>query len=246
MSVAVATPREAKIGDNLSAEMQAYETHKANLEDLFAEAKNWLDGSPVENQAQHDELERLLDMVRDADDAADASRVKERAPWDKGAAEVQERYNELIGDTKAVQGLATRIRKAALPALTAWRTKVAAEKAAAAEILRLEAQRKADAAAEAIRAASASTDLQAREDAEALLIDAKSTAHAATRAAGGPSGLRTTKVPVLNDAAAALKHYIAVQPERIKALLMDLAREDFRAKKYTIPGFSVDEVKTAF
>ena len=44
---------------------------KVHIDDLMTEARNWCDGAPVETQAQADEVSRLVEMFREARDAAD-------------------------------------------------------------------------------------------------------------------------------------------------------------------------------
>lgn len=53
----------AKIGHNRSP----FELSKETIEDLYSEAKNWLDGEPVATQEQADEIQKLLRMIQAAE-----------------------------------------------------------------------------------------------------------------------------------------------------------------------------------
>ena len=48
------------------ADGRPYEAIKAHIDDLYGEAKNWLDGAPIATAAQADEVARLLDLMRQA------------------------------------------------------------------------------------------------------------------------------------------------------------------------------------
>lgn len=245
MSVAIAE-LPAPIGHNLPDNLQTFEAHRANVDDLYEEAKNWLDGAPIENAAQADAVEILLDMIRQAHDAADEARKVEKRPFDEGADEVQTRYHPLIGaKTKAGIGKTVRAKEACLAALTIWRNKVEAEKRAEADRLRREAEAKAAEAAEALRQASAGSDLEAREEAEGMVDAASRAAREAAQLEKGPTGLRTSWVASLTDPKAALLHYATARPEELKAFLLSLAQEDVRAGRRTIPGFDVTEQRKA-
>ena len=94
---------------------------KAHIDDLYVEAKNWLDGEPITTQAQADQVTRLLDMIRDAEKVADNARKEENKPFDDGKAAVQAKYAPLISDTKAVKGRTVLAAEACKAALAPWR-----------------------------------------------------------------------------------------------------------------------------
>lgn len=216
-----------------------FEAHTAHIDDLYAEAKNWLDGSAIESQAQHDALETLLDMIRDAETAADASRKEEKEPLDKQIADIQDRYNPLIGTLKNAPGKTTRAKAACLAALTVWRNAREAERQA--ELARLEkiAADQREAAAKALRDASAGSDLEAVEVAEAMVTEAAQTTRAATRLASASTGLRTSWVATMIDPGAALRHYVATRRTEVLAFLQGLADADVRGPIRQVPGFDV-------
>jgi hypothetical protein len=69
----------APMGHNKPPEATPYEAIRVHLDDLLTEAANWADGSGVENQAQADEVSRLIEDLRLGLQAADDARVKEGA-----------------------------------------------------------------------------------------------------------------------------------------------------------------------
>lgn len=218
-----------------------YDAIKAHVDDLYAEAKLWLDGDPIKTPEQAAEVERLLDMIREAEKAADEARKLENKPFDEGKAEVQERYNTLIGKTKSVTGKTVLAAEACKAALKPWREAREAEARAAAEEGRRAAEEAAQRAAEAARAAAAN-DLSAREDADALIKQADQAAKAASRAekdAATGLGLRTTYRPVLVNGTDAARHFWATRREDCERFFTGLAAEEVRGGKRQIPGFDV-------
>lgn len=238
------------IGGNNPPEPTPFELSRDEIDGLFMEAKNWLDGEGIKSQADADAVSKLLDLLRKAKSVADERRKTEAKPFDDGKAEVQARYNPLIQDKKGKVDLAADACK---KALTPWLQKIDDEKRAAAEALRKEAEAKAAAAQAAIRAANV-TDLSARADAEWMLDQAKIAEDVAKKAeadkaqAKGGSraiGLRTSYAPVLTDAREAARHYWVERRDEMEAFLLDLARRDVRAGKHTIPGFEIQEIRGA-
>lgn len=226
-----------------------FEAIKVHVEDLMVEARNFCDGAPIESQAQADLVARLIDDFRGAHKAADEARKEDARPYDEGKARVQEKYAALIADTKAQKGQIVRALDALKATLTPWLQKLERERLERERAAREEARRKADEAAAAMRAAS-TADLSGREQAEALVADAKA-AEAAANAIGRDKahakgdgraiGLRKTYRPILADRKAALRHYAASRPDDLVAFLCRLAEQDVRDGKRQIPGFDVIE-----
>lgn len=236
-----------QIGGNNPPDPTAYEAVKTHIDDLYVEAKNFLDGEPIDSQGQADAVSRLLDDLRKAEKAADAARKVEAKPFDEGKAEVQTRYKPLL--EKATTGADVCKR-----ALAPWLEKLEAEKRAAAEAARREAEEKARAAAEAIRKAQESADLEAREQAELLAKEAKQAERAATQAENDKAGahggsravtLRTYYTPVLTDGVSALMHFFSTRREECDRFLIGLAEAEVRAGKRQIPGFEIKEERRA-
>lgn len=242
--------RIAAIGHNGAPEPTSRETLATHLADLLVEAHAWADGSTVETQAQADEASRLIDDLNKAAKAADAQRVAEKAPHDQAVKEIQDFWNEWIAPaTNKAPGRVPKAIAALKACVKPYLDRLEAERRAAVEKARQEAEAAATKAAEA-HAAAAASDLAAQEAAEDLIAAAEQAAAAAkriensrTQARGGERamGLRTVFVPVLTDRKAALLHYLVARPDDIVALLQRLAETDVREGKRSLPGFDVRE-----
>jgi hypothetical protein len=69
---------------------------ETRINDLYEEAKMWLDGEEVTEQKQADALNTLASQIREAAKEAEEMRKAEAKPFDDGKKAVQERYNPLI------------------------------------------------------------------------------------------------------------------------------------------------------
>lgn len=245
--IAEAVNPRAVIGGNEPPPMTPYEAHKVNIEDLVLEAKNWADSAAVENQAQADEVSRLIEDLRTAMQAADASRIEENKPFDEGKAAVQAKYNLLIADTKTQKGAAVRAIDALKATLKPFLDKLDAEKRAAAAAAAQAAQKALEAAQAAAQAAQAD-NLESRETADDLVEKARQAQKAAAyaqndkaQARGGSRalGLKTYHIAEITDPKAAVTHYWVNQREAMVAALLKLAQTDVDAGKRQIPGVSV-------
>jgi hypothetical protein len=226
-----------------------FEMSQVEIGDLYAEAKNWLDGEPVTSQAQADGLSKLIDDLRKAAKLADERRVAENKPFDDGKAEVQARYAPLIADTKSVKGKAVLAIDMAKQALAPWLQELEAEKLAAAAKARAEADEKLRIAQEALRTSQVA-DLEKREAAEALIREAERAEAAATKAEGAKAhatggsramGLRSVWRAEMTDGRAAAAHYWTTRRVDVDAFFQGLADADVRAGKREIPGFNIIE-----
>jgi hypothetical protein len=222
-----------------------FDAVKVHIEDLYSEARNFLDGEPITSDAMAGAVESLLDQIREAEKAADAARKEENRPFDEGKAEVQARYAPLISDTKAVKGMTVRAIEACKAALAPWRQEQERIRLEAARKAREEADKKA---AEAAALARAADDLAAQERAEQAIKEAEQAAKLATKAdkaATTNTGLRSYFRPELTDGVAAARHYWAVNREACETFFLSLAKADVKAGKRTIPGFEVIEERRA-
>jgi hypothetical protein len=223
-----------------------------HLEDLIAEARNFADGEPVSNQGQADAVSALIESLRLAAKDADAERVRENEPHDKAKAAVQAKYAPLIADPKNKNpGKVWKAIDALKACLQPYLAKLDAEKREAERVAREAADKAAKDAAEAMRAAAAN-DLQAREEAEALIADAEAAQKVAKAAAGDKAhatggsramGLRSVWKAELKDAQIAAGFFWKRDPSVFNAFLQKLADEDVRAGKRSIPGFDVTEAR---
>lgn len=232
-------------------ESTPFEMSEVEIGDLYAEAKNWLDGEPVSSQAHADAISKLIDDLRKAGKLADERRIAENKPFDDGKTEVQARYAPLISDTKSVKGKVPLAIEMAKKVLAPWLQKLEDEKRAAAEAARKEAEEKARIAQEAMRASQVS-DLEKREAAEALVREAQKAEAAATKAEndkahakGGSKaiGLRSVWRAEMVDGREAARHYWLTKREDVDAFFQGLADADVRAGKREIPGFLIQETR---
>lgn len=234
------------IGHNNPPVADPFTAVKIHCDDLYMEAKHWLDGGAISSDAEAAAVEKLLDEARKAWKAADDARIEENVPFDLGKAAVQEKYAPLVAKTKAVTGTMVRLQDACKAALEPWRKAKAAEAAAKAEEARLAALAKAEEAAAAMRQSAG--NLEEREAAEELVKAANVAARdagKAEKAATTGTGLTTYYEAVMTDRREAMLHYMKRHPEEFVALCQRLADTDVRAGIRTIPGFTVEERKRA-
>ncbi|PQZ50633.1 hypothetical protein CQ052_15470 [Ochrobactrum sp. MYb15] len=224
-----------------------YETIKQEIEDLYGEAKLFADGEAIDNQALADAVTELHDKLHEAGKRADEARKDEAKPHDDAKAEIQTRYNKLIGNTKTSgKGKVVLGKEVLQGLLTPWRNKVAAEKEAAAKAAREEADRVIREVQEAMQASAG--NLEAREQAEELIKEAKQADRWAKRedkAATTGTGLRSVWHCDLVDEGVALDWAYARAPERFKVVVQAMAEETVRAGMRQVPGFTVREERVA-
>lgn len=216
------------------------------INDLYDEAKNWCDGADIENAEQHDAATAVYDALHEAGKRAEDLRKAEVKPFDDGKAAVQKRFHPLIGDTKAGKGKVPLGKEELGRVLSAWRTKVEAEKRAAAERARQEAEEERRKAEEAIRASSG--DLEARERAEEqldLAKEAEAFANRENKRANTGNGLRTYWVARMTDPRAAVASMWKANPQAFVDLAQELADKAVRAGSREIAGFEITEQKKA-
>jgi hypothetical protein len=236
----------ATIGDN--GPPDPFGAIKADIDDLFMEAKNWFDGEEITSPEQAEAVQSLKRMTEMAHKAADSQRVLENKPFDDGKAAVQAKYAELIADTKSVKGKTTKIIEACNKALTGWLRKERARQEEDARVAREAAIKAAAEAQAALDAARADNDLGSQEVAEDAIVQARHASIAATRAEaakplaagiGRAVGLRDNWEVELTDAKAALVHYMTADPDWLRGVLLDRGKLDVRNGRRTIPGFSI-------
>jgi len=225
----------------------AFDAIKTDIDDLYDEAKNWLDGAPIENQAQADAVATLIDRFHKAWKAADEQRDKEKRPHMEAANAVQAKYKPLLDRADKAKSLAKT-------AQATWLKKLRDEQKAIADAAAAAALKQAQEAREAIAAANAAADLDAREKAEDLVAEAKAMiadatmlgkvkAQARGEGASRAIGLKSVWIPHLTDGVLAMRHYWLIPDRRaeLEALMLDMARKDVRAGARSIPGFEIKE-----
>lgn len=243
-----ASPALAVIGHNserAGIEPTPFEVSRDRISDLYDEAKNWCDGEPIDSEDKAAEVRKLLDMLGEEIRTADARRKTENEPFDAGKAEVQARYNTLIGDTKSVKGKAILAQAACRQALTPWLQKQEAERQAAAEAARMAAEEAKRDAAFALQITSAD-DLAGREQAEAVAREAKA-AEAAAKKAGkhGATGLRTVSSAAVTDYRAFLNWIAVNRPEALRGMLDTYANTLCAQKVRGVAGVNFAEERVA-
>ena len=236
------------LGGNLPP-LTPFELSAKEAEDLLSEACNWVDGMTVESQEQADALDGLLAQIKAAAKLAEERRKAEVKPFDEAKAEIQSRYNTLIGDTKATgKGKLLIAQEAVLNLLTPWRQKIDEEKRAAAEALRKAEEEKRQAAMAAFAKAREANDLAAKLEAERLAAEAaaaEKAAKKADKAVGQKTGLRVVVTAEIIDMSAFAKwawvHDKAALEEHFAARASDLAKNGRR----DMAGVIVTEQKEA-
>ena len=236
------------LGGNLPP-LTPFELSAKEAEDLLSEACNWVDGMTVESQEQADALDGLLAQIKAAAKLAEERRKAEVKPFDDAKAEIQSKYNTLIGDTKATgKGKLLIAQEAVLKLLTPWRQKIDEEKRAAAEALRKAEEEKRQAAMAAFAKAREANDLAAKLEAERLAAEAAAAdkaAKKADKAVGQKTGLRVVVTAEITDMSAFAKwawvHDKAALEEHFAARASDLAK----AGRRDMAGVIVTEQKEA-
>jgi hypothetical protein len=249
MQAIAENPRAVIGANNPPTEYTAFDAVKINIEDLYDEARLWLDGTPVETQEQADALNTLKARIKDAIKAAETQRVIEGAPHKQAIDEIQARYNELIGNNKSVTGIALKAEEACNKALKPYLLELERQQQEAARIAREEAARKQEEAMAAMRERDAA-NLQQREDAERLVQEAKQAEAAANQAEkarahakgdGRATGLRTVYRAVLVDRQLAAKWVWLDRNEELMTWIQDQADKAVRSGVGSIAGFEIIE-----
>jgi len=221
---------------------------EARINDLYDEARQWLDGEKVTEQTQADALNTLASQIREAAKEAEEMRKAEAKPFDDGKKAVQERYNPLIQKGKGKTELALNAVKSSLKPYLLELDRIQQE---AAQKAREEAEQ-AERDAQAAMQHRDPSNLEQQEEANRLAEQAKSAQQAANKAEnakahakgnGRATGLRTrTKVSIDNerDAAAwAWKH----EREQLMVFILTLAEKAVRNGSHKIEGFNITQEK---
>jgi hypothetical protein len=221
----------------------AFDAYSMALDDAFATAKDFLDGSPIETQGQADAVGRIVGEVKRIKKDADLARKEEKRPHDEAAAAVQAKWSPLIDR-------ADTIVKAAQAPLTAYLNKLADEQREAERIAREEAARKAQEAIAAQRASAGSVD--AVDAAKALQKEADA-AHKAAKRAGREKahvagmdraiGLRTYWRHEITDRRELLKWIMNNDVPALEAFTDEYARTAVAGGVRWLPGVTITEEK---
>jgi len=250
MSVALAGP---SMGHNGGPALTPFEVSRDEIDALCAESRHWLDAGGVKSQDDANGVSKLLDLLRKAIKRADERRAAEARPHDEAKAEIQARFGALIQDNKSGKGRAVLAVEVCKAALTPWLERQEAEKQAAAEAARREADERAREAALALQLSKPS-DIEEREHAEDLAQQARRAEAAAGRAEneraaarGGARAvtLRTTYRAEITDETAFARWAWANCRADISAALAGIASRQVAAGTRGIPGVTIHEERKA-
>lgn len=247
MNTVVAENPRAVMGGNLSP----FELSKQEITDLYDEASQWLDGSPVTTQEQAAAINTLKAAIRAASKKAEENRKVEIKPFQDAADEVQARYNELIGKNKTVTGIAVKAEEACNAALKPYLLELARIQEEAAKAARQEAERQQQIALAAMRERD-TANLAQREEAERLVAEAKKAEEAARKAEGAKAhakgegratGLRTIYRAVIANEREAAAWVWTDHNTELMQFVQEIADKAIRAGARSIRGFNVIEEK---
>jgi len=163
------------------------------------EAENWLDGSPVENEAQMKAVDALRADARQWRMDLEKGQKSAAAPLHDAWKAELERWKPTIADAKAIEG-------GLVAAVDGFKRKLAEQREAEQRAARAEAERKTREAAEAARKVNAA-DIEATREAARLQAEAESAQKAAAIASNATvKGLRTVTRYDVIDAVKLARH----------------------------------------
>ncbi len=235
----------------------SWQAIKINMDDLLEQARG-ISGVEITAQPMADQAGQLLRDLQEAARLADATRVAEKAPFDKAAAEIQDRYNEYIAPIKNKKpGLVSKAEMALKNQIGAWLKKLDDEKQEKKAAAMAIADKAAADALAAHAAAKVSDDIDIIDAAEDLMAAAEDAArelklveNEKVQARGDyrAIGLRSTwkAVRIDGEGGKSLMHYAKTRPLRVIEFIQMLADEDVKAgirAPDAIPGFTIVEEK---
>lgn len=189
--------------------------------DALTEAENWMDGSAVENEAQMKAVDALIRDMKAAKKAVTTAEESEAKPFYDQWKAAKARYKPTLDDLD----LRT---KALVAVVDGFKRKLAAEKAEAERLARIEAARKMREAEEAARK-SAEGDYEAQREALAAKQAAEDAQKAVQAAAKDQvKGLRQTTMHEIEDHRALLNWIATNRREDITAFIEEWARKNHR------------------
>ncbi len=186
--------------------------------DALSEAENWLDGTPVENEAQMKSVDDLIKQIKAARKAVGAAEESEAKPiYDQWKA-TKARFAPTLEDLD-------RMAKGLVSLVDGFKRKLAAEKAEAARKAQEEMWRKAREAEAAARAANAG-DIEAQRAAAAKQAEFDAAEAAAREAANDKvKGLRTVTRYEITDHKALLNYIARHVRDDLTAFIEEWARK---------------------
>lgn len=230
----------AKIGDNNPP--NEFDEISTEINDLYDEAKNWADGEAISSDAIAENVETLINQIKDAKKRADDLRKEEVKPHDEAKKAVQAKYNPLIADTKGVTGKAVLALGALKTLLTPWKQEQQRLKDEEARKAREIAEQKEREAQEAM----ATANLEEREAAQKLMADAQKATKTANKASkDNIKGMRTVWITEMTNSQEAARHFWKTDRQAVQDFFQELADQKVRQGIRTIPGFNITSEKVA-
>lgn len=230
-----ATNERAVIGGNNPPD--PFAPHVTHIGDLLELAESALHGNAIETPEQAAAIDELLDSIKDAAKALEATRKAENKPFDEGKALVQAKAKPLAAKLDIA-------KDTAIKALTPWRLAEQAAKDAEQKRLREEAEKLA-AEARAKFVHTAPTDLASRIEAEELAKVAKKATAAANKIDRTATGLRTYRTALVTDYGSLLAYLKQSDPHGLRQMLDDYAERQKNAGARNIPGVEITEHRKA-
>ena len=233
-------------GDN-APPPDPFEVRVKAIDDLYGEAKLWMDGQPVADQDMADGVANLIKLLRKERDGAEEDKKAETRPH-------LDIVNAIRGKWKPYETKCERAIDSCKRALLPWSQKLrdeqemirrAAEQAAAIAIAKRQ-QAEATANPVVLEEMEAVAEMQAVEmDARQTLDQArKLNPGSGSKELGRAVSIRQKPVPVIIDRKACMTHYWQTRKEEVCQFLLTLAIEDIRLKRPCPPGIRIDMVDT--
>jgi hypothetical protein len=210
------------------------------VDDLYAEAANFVDGEPVKTQGEADALAAIITGAKQIRKDADAARKVEKQPHDDAAKAVQAKWVPVL--TK-VDDVIAAVQKP----LAAWLLAQEAERQRIAQETQAEADRLAAEAIAAARTSGSLESLTATRELQDAAFDAAKVAKRAGKAkshvhgGGRAIGLRTYWDVTMTDGKAAVQWAMRHHADDLREYLLTLAKRDVSAGSRAIPGFVIQE-----
>ena len=209
------------------------------LGDVYATAKDFLDGAAIETQGQADVVGLVISEAKKLRRDIDAARADEKRPHDEAAKAVQVKWKPLLDRCDTIE-------RAAKAPLSAWLNQLAEEQREAERLAREEAMRLQQAAIEAERAAQGIAGQEAAKEAQALADDAAKAANRASKAKAQVAGtdralgLRTYWTAKVTNNAELLRWIRENDPQPLRDFLADYARKAVVNGAKWLPGVTIE------
>lgn len=207
------------------------------IDGLTEEARMWLDGEPIENQAQANDLTLIVTSLRKYHKEADGERVLENKPFDDGKKASQKKWNPILkkADTAIKTGKAAIAKfLAAEQAKLIEQSRIAAQAAAAAEAALREQEKVADIAnLEDQESLEADREQVKRAQASAKFL---STATAKSKGTGRAMSLRTYYDAKVEDHDALLSWIYENDIEWLHSKIAEYAQSKVSVSKQDFAG----------